>query len=175
MEGGDCADVQRRLVHLGRLGDVGLSALRNDPRGSAQHHVQSCPVTPHEIAQPLRDGEHSLAHRQTRKDVIREVCSRLHHAPGIARGANATAFAGIGHEVIVSTIVTPRPGKAVGKDAAFRTTARTRHVPALHGPPRVVANKFASSDASCNPGPEKHELMNVAICRHTALPCFLSV
>jgi hypothetical protein len=33
------------------------------------------------------------------------VCRRLHHAPGVARGAHATALAGEGHKVVVSTIV----------------------------------------------------------------------
>ena len=91
---------------------------------TAQHNVAHRPITLHVVAQPLRDGEHPLAHRQTRKDVNREVCSRLHHAPGIAREADATAFAGIGHEVFVSTIVTPRPGKVLGKDAAFQIFAK---------------------------------------------------
>ena len=36
--------------------------------------------------QKLRDGEHPLAHRQTRKDVIREVCSRLHSAEVLHEG-----------------------------------------------------------------------------------------
>ena len=65
-----------------------------------------------------------MAHRQSRKDVNREVCSCAHHAPGIARGADDPAFAGIGHELVVSTIVAPRPVKAVGKDAEFEVIAR---------------------------------------------------
>ena len=38
-----------------------------------------------------------MAHQQPGEKMIAEVCSRLHHAPGIARGADAKAFAGIGH------------------------------------------------------------------------------
>ena len=56
--------------------------------------------------------------------MIRQVSSRLHHAPRVARGADATAFAGIGHKAVVSTIVTPPTGKAVGKDAAFEVLAK---------------------------------------------------
>ena len=63
-------------------------------------------------------------HRQARKDVIRQVRRRLHHAPGIARGAHASAFAGIGDEVVVPAVVTPRPGKAVGEDAALQILAK---------------------------------------------------
>ena len=56
------ADMQGGPVHLGRTGAVVLQALRNDPQEDAQHHVEYCPVTLHEIAQPLRHGEHPLAH-----------------------------------------------------------------------------------------------------------------
>jgi hypothetical protein len=51
--------------------------------------------------------------------MIGEVRRRLHHAPGVARGADAPAFAGIGNEVVVPAVITPGLGKAVGKDAAF--------------------------------------------------------
>ena len=56
--------------------------------------------------------------------MIAEMCRRLHHAPRVARRANATAFAGIGHEVVVPAVITLRPGKAVGKDATFEVFAK---------------------------------------------------
>ena len=90
---GHRANVQRRPVHLRRPGAVGLQALRDDPQENAQHHVEHCPVALHEVAQSLWNGEHPLAHRQAGEDMIAEVCRCLHHAPGIARGADATAFA----------------------------------------------------------------------------------
>lgn len=37
---GDCADVQARLVHIGRAKAVRLQALRNDPQKNPQHHVE---------------------------------------------------------------------------------------------------------------------------------------
>lgn len=49
----DCADVQGRLVRICRTGAVVLQALRYDPQENAQHHVEHCPVTLHEVAQPL--------------------------------------------------------------------------------------------------------------------------
>ena len=58
-----------------------------------------------------------VQHRKTGINMITEVRRRLHHAPCVARGADPPAFAGIGDEVVVSTIVTPRSGKAVCKDA----------------------------------------------------------
>ena len=56
--------------------------------------------------------------------MVRQMRRRLHHAPRVARGAHAPAFAGIGDEVVVSTIITPRPGKAVIKPAAFQILAK---------------------------------------------------
>ena len=61
--------------------------------------------------------------------MIREVCRRLHHASRVARGADATAFAGIGHEGVVPAVITSRPGKAVRKDAALQIlTKRQTHI-----------------------------------------------
>ena len=47
-----------------------------------------------------------LTDRQARENMISKVCGRLHHAPGIARGADAGSFAGIGHKVVVPAVVT---------------------------------------------------------------------
>lgn len=57
--------------------------------------------------------------------MIAEVRRRLHHAPGVARGADATAFAGIGHEVVMPAVNAPGPGKAVGEDAALQIFAES--------------------------------------------------
>ena len=56
--------------------------------------------------------------------MVGEVRRRLHHAPRVARGADTPAFAGIGHKVVVPAVITPGPGKAVGKDAAFQIFAK---------------------------------------------------
>ena len=77
MDKGYSANVQRRPVHLRRPRAVGLQALRNDPQENTQHHVEHCPVALHEVAQPLRDGEHPLAHWQPGEDVVRQMCRRL--------------------------------------------------------------------------------------------------
>jgi hypothetical protein len=45
---------------------------------------------------------------QARKNMIAEVRRRLHQAPGVARGAHATAFAGIGHKTIPNTLNLPQ-------------------------------------------------------------------
>ena len=58
------------------------------------------------------------------EDVIAQVRRRLHHATGVARGAYASAFAGEGHEVVVSTVAAGGAGKAVDKDAAFGVFAK---------------------------------------------------
>ena len=105
MDESDCAHVQGRPVHLGRTGAVVLQALRYDPQEDAQHHVEHRSIALHEVTQPLRDRQHPLAHRQAGKDVVRQVCRRLHHAPRVARGAHAPAFAEIGYEVVVPAVI----------------------------------------------------------------------
>ena len=72
-----------------------------------------------------RHGQHPLAHRQAREDVVGEVCRRLHHAPRVARVAHATAFAGEDHDVVVATITTAGTRKAVGEDAALQILAES--------------------------------------------------
>ena len=55
------------LFHEGGEGLLGiglLQALRNHPQEDAQHHVEHCPVMLHEVARPLLDRQHPLAHRQ---------------------------------------------------------------------------------------------------------------
>ena len=78
----------------------------------------------HEVAQGRGHREHPLAHRQAGKNMIAEVRSRLHHALRVARGEDTWGFAGDGHEVVVSAVVAPGPGKAVGQDAAFQLFAK---------------------------------------------------
>ena len=125
---GDCANVQGRLVHLRRTGAEGLQALFNDAQEDAQHHAEYRPVTLHEVAQPLRHRQHPLAHplahRQAREYVVRQVRRRLHHATGVARGADTMALAGIGHKIVVPTVVTAGAREAVRKDAAFQVFAK---------------------------------------------------
>jgi len=47
------------------------------------------------------------------------------HSPGVARGADATAFAGEGDKKVVPAIVATHPCKAVGKDAAVEVFAKS--------------------------------------------------
>ena len=96
----------------------------NHPQKNTQHHVQYRPIALHEVAQALGHRQHPLAHRQAREDVICEVRRRLHHAPGVARGADTPAFAGEGHKVVVRAVSAAGTGKAVGEDAAFEIFAK---------------------------------------------------
>ena len=57
--------------------------------------------------------------------MVRQVRRRLGHAPCVTRGADAPAFAGIGHEVVVPGVITPGACKAVVKDAAFQVFAKS--------------------------------------------------
>ncbi len=61
--------------------------------------------------------------------MVAQVCRRLHHTPGVTRGAHAPALAGEGHKVVVPAIVTASTRKAVGKDAALQILGkRLAHV-----------------------------------------------
>ena len=70
MNKGDCGEVQGRFGHICRTGAVGLQALRDDQQKNHQHHVECHPLALPKVAQPLRNRQHPLAHRQAREDVI---------------------------------------------------------------------------------------------------------
>lgn len=52
--------------------------------------------------------------------VDEQVRISLHYAPRIALVAENTAFAGIGHKIVVPTVVTPGVGKGVSKEPRSR-------------------------------------------------------
>ena len=56
--------------------------------------------------------------------MIRKVCRRLCHAPGVARGADSPALAGEGYEVVVPAVGAAGAGKGVGEDAALQIFAK---------------------------------------------------
>ena len=98
-------------------------------------------VTVQETAQGLGHCAHPLPHRQRRHDVIGQMRSRLHHAPGVARRTYATAFTGEGDQKTkfqcrlmraaryAGTKIVPArgavsAGKAMRQDAAFEIAAK---------------------------------------------------
>lgn len=71
-----------------------------------------------------------------------------YHAPRVARGANAPAFAEEGDKVVVSAVIAPGSAKAVGKDAAFRIAPKKYALSNLsrecvQGQPTGIAGKSA--------------------------------
>jgi len=56
---------------------------------------------------------------QAVEDVVGQVRCGLGHSARVARGADATAFAGEGDQIVVPAVVAADARKAVGKDAAF--------------------------------------------------------
>ena len=67
------------------------------------------------------DGSHWRTGRRG-GHMVAQVRRHLCHAPRGARVADAPALAGEGHKVVVPTIVTLRPRKAVGQDATFEVS-----------------------------------------------------
>lgn len=56
--------------------------------------------------------------------MVRQVRRRLQHAPGVAGGAQAKAFAGEGHELVVAAVAIPCLGKTVRNGAALEVFAK---------------------------------------------------
>lgn len=75
------------------------------------------------VAQPFREREHPLPHRQGGKDVIDQMGGGFDHAPSGARRADASALAGVGDDEIVAAVGAAGTGKAVGEDAAVEVAA----------------------------------------------------
>ena len=63
------------------------------------------PSTLKEAAQPLWHGEHPLAHRERRENVIDQVRGSFGHAPRVAGGAHTTVLAGVDVQEIVLALV----------------------------------------------------------------------
>ncbi len=70
-------------------------------------------------ADPVREGEHPLAHADRGQDAIGQVRGRLGHAPAAAGGTEAAALAGEGHQGVLATARAVNAGEAVGQHAAF--------------------------------------------------------
>lgn len=56
--------------------------------------------------------------------MVSQMRRSLGHAPRVARGAHAAAFAGESHKEVVATIFTAGAGEAMGKDAALQVFAK---------------------------------------------------
>ncbi len=51
--------------------------------------------------------------------------AEVHHAPAVTRGADAPAFAGIGHKVVMPAVITPETGQAAGEAIAAWDSDKT--------------------------------------------------
>ncbi len=118
-----------------------------------------------EVSQALGDRQHPLAHRLAGEHLLDQMRRGLHHAPGIAGGAHATAFAGKGDQEVVAALRAARPGKARGEDPTFQIAPElalheTRHCSA--GWSRV--RKSRRSRASTSGTARSNKRPNTACC-----------
>jgi hypothetical protein len=81
---------------------------------------------------PFWDGEHPLAARERRQDVVVQVGGHLDHPAGVAGGADAAALAGEAHEALGGAVVAPDSCEAVGQDAASQVCPEVLLDPARH-------------------------------------------
>ena len=112
---GDRAQVPAGGVSQSRTGAMGQQALLHHVQKDAQRRIECTLVALQVIAQPFGRRQHPLAHWQAGADVIGQVRCGLGHAPGVTRGADATAFAGEGDQKIVTAVIATYPRKPVGK------------------------------------------------------------
>ena len=92
--------------------------------------------------------------------MVRQVRSGLGHASGVARRADATAFAGEGDQEVVATVVATDARKAVGKDAAFEVFAESLLYVGCRG---VVVALAVELSGTCQLKPSLEVLGNRAV------------
>jgi hypothetical protein len=128
VEEGDGTDLRVEASAGTAVSQGGPNGAEEDP----EHGPGEGGVVVEEGADPFGDGEHPLADRQRRQDVIVQVGGDLHHSPGVARGAHAAALAGEGYEALGGAVVAPDPGEAMGQDAAAQVGPEVLLDPARH-------------------------------------------
>jgi hypothetical protein len=79
-------------------------ALLHGAQEQAQSSTLEIGVAVQEVAQARGHRQDPLAQRQVRQDVIGEMRRRRHHAPRVARGANAAPLARERDQEIVPTL-----------------------------------------------------------------------
>jgi hypothetical protein len=96
-------------------------------------------VAMEEVAQPLGHRQHPLPHGEAWQDVIRKMRRGFHHAPAVARWADASALARERDQEVVPALPAPRPGKAMGQDAALQIATELPVHMRRHRPVVIVA------------------------------------
>src|SRR5207245_11520642 len=87
------------------------------PHGEAGDGAAGRGVPGEEIAQPVGQREHPLAHGHVRQDVVDEVCRLLRHAAAATTRTEAPPFARERDEPFVRAALAAHAGEATGEDA----------------------------------------------------------
>lgn len=90
---------------------------QQNARVDREHGPTELVVPCQEIAEPVGQAQHPLAHRDVRQDAVHEARGALGHAPASAARTESAALAGEGHEPLESAGAA-EPGKAMRQDAA---------------------------------------------------------
>src|SRR5207247_11201620 len=101
----------------------------------AQHGAAERVVEREAVAQPVRHGEHPLAHGDGGQDGLDEVRRLLGHAPAAAARADGACLTGQWAEAFEPAGVTPHTGEAPLKRAAAEETSELAHDEAPHRRP----------------------------------------
>ena len=84
----------------------------------AQHGAGDHGVVVQERAEPLWNGQHPLAHRKRRQDMVHQMGGSLDHTARITRRTYSPAPAGERDQEVVATTGTPGSSESVSENAA---------------------------------------------------------
>jgi hypothetical protein len=87
-------------------------------RVDREHGATELVVPCEEIAEPVRQAQHPLAHWDMRQDAIHETRGTLGHAPPSAARTEAAALARERNQPLESAVTTAEPCEAMRQDAA---------------------------------------------------------
>ena len=105
------------------LGPAPLEA-EHGAHEDAQHRAAQLMIPGERIAQPVRQRQHPLAHRQAAEHAVDQVRRQLGHPPAATRRTEATPLAGKGNEDLALAVGAPEPGKALRQDTAGEELAQ---------------------------------------------------
>ncbi len=126
-----------KAVDKGHCADPGIGPRRragaaqglfHDAQENAQRQHFDRRIVLQVVAQPLRNRQHPLADRQSRKNVVDQMSCSFDHPPGVASGTDTTALARPGNEKIVTALGTPGAGKAISGHKSMQMLKRYTHL-----------------------------------------------
>ena len=112
------------LAGRAQAGGAGTVERVDGRSGDAPDAKGELVVVGHAPAQRVREGQHPLAVRDGRQDVLHQVLGLVGHLSAHAAGAEGALFAAEGHEAALGAVVAAEAGEAVTENAAAQVAAQ---------------------------------------------------